>query len=334
MPSILVFGATGFIGAPLCRALKKAHPGWTVSAHVRRNGALSEQQLATRVGTVDKIVEVSDWSDFEAIKRSSAQHDIVINAGNSFTADPVTAIIDGLQDRKKEGKMAKLIHISGGGNFIDFGTSGNFNPESKVWNDDSVDDIKQIHKDMFNGQSDTLVLEAGASGGLDTCIVCPSVVYGGAAVDAPGLGVGYNLIIGNAKPLGYVPYVGEGTALLSTVHVVDVVNFLVTITELAAASSSAKGTAYERYYIIETARVAWKDLATRLADALHREDPKTFPSSEPKQVAFEEAGQGEVKHLVAANMLVEGPRARRAGYQPNGQHILTQLAADLKGMVA
>ncbi|KAI0811651.1 hypothetical protein GGR55DRAFT_80357 [Xylaria sp. FL0064] len=334
MPSILVLGATGFIGAPLCRALKKAHPDWTVSAHVRRNGALSKLELVARVGAVDGLVEVSEWTDLDAIKRASAQHDIVINAGNSFTADPVTAVVAGLQDRKKEGKMAKIIHISGCGNFIDFGTSGNFNPESKVWNDDSVDDIKQIHKDMFNGQSDTVVLKAGAEGGLDTYIVCPSVVYGGAAVDAPGIGVGYNIIVGNAKPLGYVPYVGEGTALLSTVHVVDLVNFLVTITELAASSSSAEGTAYERYYIVETARVAWKDLATELAKVVHREDPKTFPSSEPKQVPFEEAGQGEAKHLIAANMLVEGVRARRAGYQPKGEHILKQLTADLKGKVA
>ncbi|KAI0430383.1 hypothetical protein F5Y09DRAFT_331072 [Xylaria sp. FL1042] len=334
MPSILVFGATGFIGAPLCKALKKTHPDWTVSAHVRRNGALSEQELAARVGAVDNVVEVSDWTEFDAIKRASAQHDVVINAGNSFTPDPVAAIIAGLQERKKEGKMAKIVHISGCGNFIDYGTSGNFNPGSKVWKDDSVDDIKQIRKDMFNGQSDTVVLEAGTKGGLDTYIVCPSVVYGGSAVDAPGIGVGYNIILGNAKPVGYIPYVGEGTALLSTVHVVDLVNFLVTIIELAASSSSAEGTAYERYYIVETARVAWKDLATELAKVVHRENPKIFPSSEPKQVTFEDAGQGEAKHLIGANMLVEGPRARRAGYQPKGEHILKQLAADFKGMLA
>lgn len=71
---------------------------------------------------------------------------------------------------------------------------------------------------MFNGQSDTLVLEAGAEAAVDTYIVCPSVVYGGASVSAPTIGIGYSLLTGNAKPLGYVPYVGDGTAVLSTVR--------------------------------------------------------------------------------------------------------------------
>lgn len=46
------------------------------------------------------------------------------------------------------------------------------------------------------------------------------VTYGGAAVGAPGIGVGYSLVTGNAKPLGYVPYVGNGSAILSTVRTV------------------------------------------------------------------------------------------------------------------
>lgn len=70
---------------------------------------------------------------------------------------------------------------------------------------------------MFNGQSDTLVLEAGTENAVDTYIVCPPVVYGGADVSASTLGIGYSLLTGNAKPLGYVPYVGEGTAVVSTV---------------------------------------------------------------------------------------------------------------------
>lgn len=34
-----------------------------------------------------------------------------------------------------------------------------------------------------------------------------------------GIGIGYTLITGNAKPLGYVPYVGEGSAILTTVSI-------------------------------------------------------------------------------------------------------------------
>ncbi|KAI7767263.1 hypothetical protein LZL87_009665 [Fusarium oxysporum] len=289
MPSVIVFGASGFVGgmstihklltiitdflypAPYTKALKQAHPDWSITAYVRN------PQANTQLNA-DRVV-VGDFSDFEKVKAASAEHDIAVNAGNSFTADPVAAIIAG---QKSRGPKGKVIHISGGGNFIDFGTSGNFNPESKVWNDANEDDIKAIHKEMFNGQSDTLVLEAGnGDDGIDTYIVCPSVVYGGASISSPILGVGYKLITGNAKPLGYVPYVGEGTAILSTCHILDLVNFLVKISDVAA-QGPAEGSPYSRFYMLETSRVAWKDLATELAKMMHARG--IFSSPEPESV--------------------------------------------------
>lgn len=61
------------------------------------------------------------------------------------------------------------------------------------------------------------MLDAGKDGAVDTYIVCTPVTYGGAAIKSEKIGVGYSLIVGNAKPLGYSPYVGNGSALLSTV---------------------------------------------------------------------------------------------------------------------
>ncbi|KAG8666719.1 hypothetical protein FPOAC2_11840 [Fusarium poae] len=315
MPSVIIFGASGFVGAPYTRALKQAHPDWHITAYVRS----ANPDLKTSL-TVDRII-TGDFTDFDKVKAASAEHDIAVNAGNSFTSEPVAAIIAGQKERATKGKV---IHISGAGNFIDFGTSGNFNPESKIWNDANEDDIKAVHKDMFNGQSDTLVLEAE---GIDTWIVCPSVVYGGASTGSKTMGIGYGLLTGNAKPLGYVPYVGDGTAILSTTHVLDLVDFLVNISDLAA-QGSAEGTPYSRYYLLETGRVTWKDMATQLAKAMHARG--IFAIAEPKNVPFEEAGQGEVKHLVAANMLIKGDRAAAMGYKAKHPSILEQVHEDLK----
>jgi hypothetical protein len=198
--------------APYIKAIKRAHPDWPVTAYVR--STRPEDELKTTLHA-DRIA-VGTFDDSEKISALSKEHDISVNAGNSFNGDLVAAIIAG-QKAKVDGPRSKLIHVSGAGNWIDFGTSGNFNSESKVWNDANEDDIKTIHKDMFNGQSDTLVLEAGAENAVDTYIVCPSIVYGGADVSASTLGVGYSLLTGNAKPLGYVPYIGDGTAVVSTV---------------------------------------------------------------------------------------------------------------------
>ena len=80
--------------------------------------------------------------------------------------------------------------------------------------------------------------------------------------------------------------------------------------------------------MLETSRVQWKDLATELAKAMYAKG--VFSSPLPKQVPFEEAGEGEVKHLVAANMLMKGDRAAAMGFEPKGASILTQLHEDLK----
>ena len=101
---------------------------------------------------------------------------------------------------------------------------------------------------------------------------------------------------------------------------------MVKITDIAA-QGPAKGTAYSRYYMLETSKVQWKDLATELAKAMHARG--FFSSPEPKQVSFEEAGEGEVKHLGAANMLFKGERAAAMGYEPKQAGILTQIHKDL-----
>lgn len=105
------------------------------------------------------------------------------------------------------------------------------------------------------------------------------------------------------------------------------VDFLVKISDIAA-EGPAQGTPYSRFYILETNRVSWKDLAAELAKVLHAREILSSP--EPKSVPFEQAGEGEVKHLVAANMLVKGDRAAALGFKPQRPSILTQIYEDLK----
>ena len=108
----------------------------------------------------------------------------------------------------------------------------------------------------------------------------------------------------------------------------DVVNFLVKTIELAAAGP-AVGSAYSRDYLLETAQVTCKQLAAEMAPNLYQRG--LFSSPEPKSVQFEQAGAGEVKHLVGANMLIKGDRAAKAGFRAEHEHILKQMHQDLGG---
>lgn len=184
MPSVVVFGSTGFVGgtylvagsltreltlaAPLIKAIKQAHADWPVTAFAR--SGRRPEDVKKELGA-DSIV-VGEFTDFDKIREVTREHDIAVNAGNSFSAEPIGAIVAGLKERPDDRK-GKLLHISGtsdehsplrnvvtnrpgAGNFIDHGTSGQYNPASKVWDDGNEDDIRQVNESMFNGPSDVV----------------------------------------------------------------------------------------------------------------------------------------------------------------------------------
>lgn len=110
-------------------------------------------------------------------------------------------------------------------------------------------------------------------------------------------------------------------------HVMDAVPFMLKILELAA-SGPAQGSVYSRWYNVETQRVTWKELATELAKVMYEKG--FFKSPEPKSVPLEEAGEGEVKYLVAGNMLMKTNRSAKLGFKATHPSILVQIHEDLR----
>jgi len=210
MPSILLVGATGMVGASLSRLLKQKYPTWPLTVYFRNPQA--DDWFRNVVG-VDRI-EHGTFEDEARVCALAAEHDIVINAGSSFDPTLTKGIIEGLKQRKGTQK-GTLIHVSGGGNFIDLRTDGKFIADSKVWNDANEEDIKLVNSSMLNGAADRLILDAGNEGSINTFVVCQALTYGLAEGPLPSLGVGYKILIGNAKSVGFVPYVGDGSAVLS-----------------------------------------------------------------------------------------------------------------------
>lgn len=90
----------------------------------------------------DRIVH-GDFSQKDLVRSLSKDHDIVINAASSFDGDFVESIIAGMEERPENSK-GTLVHLSGTGNFIDLGTTGNFNPESKIWNVSLLDSMSRV----------------------------------------------------------------------------------------------------------------------------------------------------------------------------------------------
>jgi hypothetical protein len=82
-------------------------------------------------------IEHGTFEDEDKVRALAAEHDMVINTGSSFDPALTRAIVEGLKQRKGVAK-GTLIHVSGGGNFIDNRTDGKFSADSKVWNVSSV----------------------------------------------------------------------------------------------------------------------------------------------------------------------------------------------------
>lgn len=129
MPSVLVIGATGMLGASLSRQLKQQHPTWPLTVYFRNPQA--DDWFRNVVG-VDRV-EHGTFEDAARVRTLAAEHNIVINTGSSFEPSLSQAIVDGLKQRQG-GSKGTVIHVSGGGNFIDHRTDGKFSTTSKVWN--------------------------------------------------------------------------------------------------------------------------------------------------------------------------------------------------------
>jgi len=153
------------------------------------------------------------------------------------------------------------------------------------------------------------------------------LTYGSAPSPFSSLGIGYKLLTGNAISLGYTPYVGDGSAVLSTIHVNDALTFIYKIIDLAVAQKEVTGSAESRWYNIYGERVSWKDLATVLAKTLHSKG--VLPDAEPRSVPLEQAGEGEIPKLIAANMLMKGDRAEKLGFKARERSILEHIPEDL-----
>jgi hypothetical protein len=110
-------------------ALKKTHPNLPLTVYLRNKDV--DDYMTLTVG-VDRIVH-GTFSEAEKISALAKEHDIVINIGSSWQVPLSEAIIAGLH-QKPAGSKPILIHISGAGNFIDHWTTGEANPNAKVWN--------------------------------------------------------------------------------------------------------------------------------------------------------------------------------------------------------
>jgi nucleoside-diphosphate-sugar epimerase len=236
------------------------------------------------------------YADHTEIEQLVSQHSIVVNVGSSWDTGLTEAILHGAQ--VESGKKKKvLIHMSGAGNFVDHGKSGNYVPQEHPFNDANEDDVRKIGPADLNGACDELVLKAAFAGTVNGFIVCPGGMYGFGLENAvttstaePSLGVWARWMVENIDKLGFSPYIGDGTAVFPTIHVDDVVQLMFLVFEKALNTwdTYKPEDTYKQFYLGVDERLGGKTLATGFAEYVSETGKAGVV--ETKLVKFEEAG--------------------------------------------
>lgn len=135
----------------------------------------------------------------------------------------------------------------------------------KQYNDlGGVDELTSLPDEAFHRNVDKLVVETGINHGdvVKTVIVCPPTIYGKGRGPVSGRGRQVYELAKLILQKKYIPIIGEGKARWNSVHVADLSDVYVLLTEKAAKGDTsdelwgAKG-----YILTENGEHVWGDLA-------------------------------------------------------------------------
>jgi nucleoside-diphosphate-sugar epimerase len=203
----------------------------------------------------------------------------------------------------------------------------------RVYNDwSAVQDLTGLPSDAFHKNVDDLVLSAG-SDSVKTAILCPPTIYGrGRGPSNTRSRQAYelaHLILTG----GYIPIIGQGKARWNNVHVADLAQLFVLLTEAAVAGKTDSELWNEKgYYLVENGEHFWADLARamgRKAVELGLLEGELEEKSLGKDKAIDQAGFEAVSWGFNSRGTAE--RAKRlVGWEPKAAGIEDTIEEILK----
>jgi nucleoside-diphosphate-sugar epimerase len=188
----------------------------------------------------------------------------------------------------------------------------------------AVQDLVNLPQDAFHKNVDDMVLNAGSEA-VKTAILCPPTIYGrGRGPLNQRSRQAYEL----AKFIltsQYIPIIGQGKARWNNVHVADLAQLFVLLTEAAVnKNTDAQLWNQQGYFLVENGEHVWSDLARLMGEkavGLGLVDKKSLDEqSLGKDKAIEQAGFEAVSW--GFNSRGKAVRARNAlGWTPKGESI-------------
>ncbi|KAJ3118794.1 hypothetical protein HDU96_008518 [Phlyctochytrium bullatum] len=190
---VMLTGATGYIGGEvLSQLLQHRSQGepWIIHCIIR-DEAGNKSSILKDLG-VDLVTVFESLDDVQTLKAALKDTDILLHCADGCDHPPsAKAILEGLSEARKNGRLGWLIHTSGVGVVMDDSLGGTDDPSSdedrgawgadKVYRDDDPDSVNQLPDSQPHRDVDLIVSDPdsdAAKNGVKSIIVIPPLVYG------------------------------------------------------------------------------------------------------------------------------------------------------------
>jgi len=327
---------TGYIAGDAIYAISKAHPDWEYTCLVRT------EEKAERVRQAFPSVKVvlGDLDASELLEAEASQADIVLHAADASDHEGAAkAIAAGLVKGHSKNNPGYWLHTGGTGILTYNDSKENFAGlgkwSDKQYNDASgIEELTNLPDEAFHRNVDKIVLETGIKHheSVKTVIVCPPTIYGKGRGPVSVRGRQLYELAKLVLQKGYIPIIGEGKARWNSVHVGDLSDVYLLLSEKAAKGDTsdelwgAKG-----YILTENGEHIWGDLARHVGREAARLGliPEPREGSLGKDEAIDQAGFEAVSW--GLNSRGNAERARKfLGWKPSRPSIEEEVPDTLK----
>lgn len=300
----------GFIGWNILDIL--ISHGYQVSALVRRDS--HAEAIKASGATAVK----GDLDDKTLITGQVETNDIIFHTATADHVPSVEAILTGIKARADKGHGTIFIHTSGT-SVLDDNARGAFKGD-KIYYDNKPDDINAVADTAPHRDVDLTILRGIEQIGdkAKIAIMTPPLIYG-YNPKHDRLTIQIPELTKFAIKHGYAPYVGEGRAVESNIHVLDLARaYVVLMHHLETAPASY--TRNNPYFFCETTgdnEPSWFDVATVIGKGLH--DAGKISDPKPRTVPEKDYGDlfGDIVHAVLSlNSRSRAVRLRELGWSP------------------
>ncbi|KAJ4982973.1 nucleoside-diphosphate-sugar epimerase [Stagonosporopsis vannaccii] len=253
-------GLTGYIGGDFLHVVSSEHPEWQIRALCRdRSKGEKLKQIYPQVTPV-----LGDLSSLNIIEEEASKADVILHFASCDDVGSAEAIARGMANRKTE-SAGHWIHTSGALVMATESLRNNaygveLDQKYDDWN--GVEELVSLPDDAPHRHVDKIVLEAASK----HAIVCPPTVYG----PSRGIGNPSSMQINQIAQVfllhGEAFQINEGRNIWHEVHVQDLTDIYVSLTEAAITGSKPATWNKEGYYLAESGAFYWGDVCKAIGD--------------------------------------------------------------------